>query len=164
MPVLATCAGLILLAEHLSNDERTCFKTLPVTVRRNAYGRQLGSFHAEAEFAGLGPVPMTFIRAPFITAVHPGAQALAELKHGLRAGDVHARHPAQGEDQMVLLGNVLQAVVEFVHRAEEEGAGDVDHAGGVENGRFADVIAQAVAVDGGEGDVDAAAPGDVGNG
>ena len=39
MPVLATCAGLILLAEHLSNDESTCFKTLPVTVRRNAYGR-----------------------------------------------------------------------------------------------------------------------------
>ena len=49
MPVLATCAGLILLAEHLSNDERTCFKTLPVTVRRNAYGRQLGSFITEAE-------------------------------------------------------------------------------------------------------------------
>ena len=65
---------------------------------------------------------------------------------------------------MVLLGNVLQTVVEFVHRAKEEGAGDVDHAGGVENGRFADVIAQAVAVDGGEGDVDAAAPGDVENG
>ena len=49
VPVLATCAGLILLAEHLSNDERTCFKTLPVTVRRNAYGRQLGSFVTEAE-------------------------------------------------------------------------------------------------------------------
>lgn len=39
MPVLATCAGLILLAEHLSNDEHVYFGTMPVTVRRNAYGR-----------------------------------------------------------------------------------------------------------------------------
>ena len=36
-----------------------------------------------------------------------GEQALAELEHGLRAGNVHARHPAQGEDQVILLGNVL---------------------------------------------------------
>ncbi len=78
MPVLGTCAGLILLAQEVEGG-KPCFGTLPVTVRRNAYGRQLGSFHAEAEFDGLGPVPMTFIRAPFITAVHPGAQALAEV-------------------------------------------------------------------------------------
>ena len=45
VPVLATCAGLILLAEKLSNDNHVYFGTLPVTVRRNAYGRQLGSFH-----------------------------------------------------------------------------------------------------------------------
>ena len=44
MPVLATCAGLILLADHLSNDEHVYFGTMPVTVKRNAYGRQLGSF------------------------------------------------------------------------------------------------------------------------
>ena len=44
LPVLGTCAGLILLAETLSNDSHTYFGTLPVTVRRNAYGRQLGSF------------------------------------------------------------------------------------------------------------------------
>lgn len=44
MPVLATCAGLILLAEHISNDSSRYFATLPVTVKRNAYGRQLGSF------------------------------------------------------------------------------------------------------------------------
>ena len=45
LPVLATCAGLILLAEKLSNDDHIYFGTMPVTVRRNAYGRQLGSFH-----------------------------------------------------------------------------------------------------------------------
>ena len=41
LPVLATCAGLILLSEHIVNDENRYFGTLPVTVRRNAYGRQL---------------------------------------------------------------------------------------------------------------------------
>jgi len=66
MPVLATCAGLILLAENISNDTRTYFKTLPVTVKRNAYGRQLGSFHYNGEITGLGSFPMEFIRAPYI--------------------------------------------------------------------------------------------------
>lgn len=64
--VIMDVAGLILLAEHLSNDEHVYFGTLPVTVRRNAYGRQLGSFHTDAEVKGIGEVPMTFIRAPYI--------------------------------------------------------------------------------------------------
>lgn len=90
MPVLGTCAGLILLAQSIDQvngdgstvDEQhnsTWLKTLPVTVRRNAYGRQLGSFHTEAEFAGLGTIPMTFIRAPFITQVGDGVETLAEV-------------------------------------------------------------------------------------
>ena len=54
LPVLGTCAGLILLAEQLSNDPNVYFGTLPVTVRRNAYGRQLGSFYAEESFQGQG--------------------------------------------------------------------------------------------------------------
>ena len=66
LPVLATCAGLILLADHLSNDGHVYFGTMPVTVKRNAYGRQLGSFHTEEEMKGIGKVPMTFIRAPYI--------------------------------------------------------------------------------------------------
>lgn len=78
MPVLATCAGLILLAEHLSNDERTCFKTLPVTVRRNAYGRQLGSFITEAEVRHIGPMRQNFIRAPYIEQVSPDVEVLSE--------------------------------------------------------------------------------------
>ena len=44
LPTFGTCAGLILLAEKLSNDGHTYFATTPVTVERNAYGRQLGSF------------------------------------------------------------------------------------------------------------------------
>lgn len=78
MPVLATCAGLILLAENLSNDEHVYFGTLPVTVKRNAYGRQLGSFHTEEMFAGIGRVPMTFIRAPYIENVWGDTEILAE--------------------------------------------------------------------------------------
>ena len=79
MPVLATCAGLILLAEKLTNDEHVYFGTLPVSVRRNAYGRQLGSFHTVQEFAGIGEVPMTFIRAPYMEEAGEGVQVLAEV-------------------------------------------------------------------------------------
>lgn len=79
LPVLATCAGLILLAEHIAGDDTVHFGTLPVTVKRNAYGRQLGSFHTDAEFGGLGQVPMTFIRAPYIAQAGEGVEILAEV-------------------------------------------------------------------------------------
>ncbi|WP_310602581.1 pyridoxal 5'-phosphate synthase glutaminase subunit PdxT [Anaerosporobacter sp.] len=77
MPVLATCAGLILLAEGISNDDRTYLQTLPVVVKRNAYGRQLGSFHIEGEVKGIGVVPMEFIRAPYIESVKDDVEVLA---------------------------------------------------------------------------------------
>ena len=80
MPVLATCAGMILLAEKLENDELKHFGTLPVCVKRNAYGRQLGSFHAEAEVKGIGIVPMTFIRAPYIESAEKDVEVLRLLK------------------------------------------------------------------------------------
>lgn len=79
LPVLATCAGLILLADKLSNDEHVYFGTLPATVRRNAYGRQLGSFHTEAELRGIGRIPMTFIRAPYIEKTGEGTEILATV-------------------------------------------------------------------------------------
>lgn len=79
LPVLATCAGLILLAEQISNDFARHFATLPITVRRNAYGRQLGSFYTEEQFGDLGKVPMTFIRAPYIESVREGVEILAEV-------------------------------------------------------------------------------------
>lgn len=74
LPVLGTCAGLILLAEKISNDSNVYFGTLPVCVQRNAYGRQLGSFHTEGEVKGIGKVPMTFIRAPYIESLIPPSQ------------------------------------------------------------------------------------------
>ena len=85
LPVLATCAGLILLADNIENDDRRYFKTLPVTVKRNAYGRQLGSFHVENEFKGIGVIPMTFIRAPYIKSVSDEAEILAKEKEHIVA-------------------------------------------------------------------------------
>lgn len=79
LPVFGTCAGLLLLAEHLNNDERQHLATMHITARRNAYGRQLGSFYTEAEFKGLGQIPMTFIRAPYIEAVGTKVEVLAEV-------------------------------------------------------------------------------------
>lgn len=70
IPVLATCAGLILLAEELSNNADTHFAMLPVTVKRNAYGRQLGSFSYDGYVKGIKDeeraFPLEFIRAPYI--------------------------------------------------------------------------------------------------
>ena len=79
LPVFATCAGLILLADRIENDSAAYFRTLDVTVRRNAYGRQLGSFHTEGDFATLGHVPMSFIRAPSIERVGTGVTVLSEF-------------------------------------------------------------------------------------
>ncbi len=81
MPVLATCAGLILLADNLEGGEPGHLQTMPVTVKRNAYGRQLGSFHTEANLQGIGKVPMTFIRAPYVAeAGDGGVQVLATVE------------------------------------------------------------------------------------
>ena len=80
LPVFATCAGLILLAERLADDPTTWFGCLPVTVRRNAYGRQLGSFTTTGTWNGLADVPMTFIRAPAITQVSPGVDVLSSFE------------------------------------------------------------------------------------
>ncbi|MGM9635444.1 MAG: pyridoxal 5'-phosphate synthase glutaminase subunit PdxT, partial [Candidatus Avispirillum sp.] len=76
-PVFGTCAGLILLAKEIKNDSRVHLATMDITAVRNAYGRQLGSFFAEADFKGVGKIPMTFIRAPFIESVRGDAEVLA---------------------------------------------------------------------------------------
>jgi len=79
MPVLATCAGAILLARQLSNDAATHLATLPAVVRRNAYGRQLGSFSVDEQIEGIGTFPMRFIRAPYIEKVLDDTKVLAKV-------------------------------------------------------------------------------------
>lgn len=80
LPVFGTCAGLILLAKKVVGDDLQRISTMDITVCRNAYGRQLGSFYAENVIKGLSyAVPMTFIRAPYIAQVGPGVEVLAEV-------------------------------------------------------------------------------------
>ncbi len=102
LPVLGTCAGLILLAKTVDGGV-PCFGTMDIYVKRNAYGRQLGSFYAEEEFKGIGKVPMTFIRAPYIEAVSGDAEILAAVDGNIvaaRQGNqlVTAFHPELNED------------------------------------------------------------------
>ena len=79
MPVFGTCAGLILLAKNVEGG-LPCFATMDIAARRNAYGRQLGSFYTEAVCKGVGTVPMTFIRAPYIASVSDGLPSGAEWR------------------------------------------------------------------------------------
>ena len=69
LPVYGTCAGMVLLAKRIENDDRKHFAVMDITVKRNAYGRQLGSFMTTGDFGGMGKIPMYFIRAPYISSV-----------------------------------------------------------------------------------------------
>lgn len=105
-PVFGTCAGLIMLSEKIENDSRSHFGTMNITAVRNAYGRQLGSFYTESEFKGIGKVPMTFIRAPYIKDVGDGVAVLAEVDGKIVAARernqlVTAFHPELNEDLRV---------------------------------------------------------------
>jgi len=72
-PVLGTCAGLIMLdRDHLG--------LLDVVARRNAFGRQLHSFEADLDIAGIGAVRGVFIRAPWVESHGDGVEVLAELE------------------------------------------------------------------------------------
>lgn len=78
LPVMATCAGLILLASHIDNVDQESMKLLPINVNRNGYGRQIESFCEEETITGLSsPFKAVFIRAPIITKVEPGVTVLA---------------------------------------------------------------------------------------
>ena len=101
LPVFGTCAGLILLSPlHLG--------TMDIDVQRNAYGRQLGSFHTQAPLKGIGEdIPMTFIRAPYVNRVlSASVEILAEVDGHIvaaRQGNqlVTAFHPELDEDTRI---------------------------------------------------------------
>jgi pyridoxal 5''-phosphate synthase, glutaminase subunit Pdx2 len=85
LPVLGTCAGLILLAGRIADDETTHFGTMDITAQRNAYGRQLGSFQTDETFDALGKIPMVFIRAPYIESVGEKVEVLARVDNHIVA-------------------------------------------------------------------------------
>lgn len=81
MPVLGTCAGMIVMAADVVGGE-PLLSLMGIRVARNAYGRQVDSFEADVDVSGVGPVRAVFIRAPVVQWVGPGVEVLAE--HGGR--------------------------------------------------------------------------------
>lgn len=105
LPVFGTCAGLIMLAETITNDTRIHFGTMPIEVVRNAYGRQLGSFSVIEEFNHI-KIPMVFIRAPYIKKVNDQCDVLAVVDNKIVAARYHnqlvtAFHPELTPDLRV---------------------------------------------------------------
>lgn len=103
LPTFGTCAGMILLAEKIENDRSIYFRSMSITVRRNAFGRHLGSFHTEGSFSDIGRIPMTFIRAPYIVSTGGNVRILAEVDGIKVAAEsenilVTAFHPELTED------------------------------------------------------------------
>ncbi len=92
LPVFGSCAGMILLADRLVGgpDGQETFGGIDVTVRRNAFGRQVDSFEADLSVDGLegGPLHAVFIRAPWVESVGPAATPLATVTAGPAAGKV----------------------------------------------------------------------------
>lgn len=86
LPMYGSCAGMIMLADRIT-DARADQETiggLDVTVRRNAFGRQVDSFEADLDIPAIGapPLPAVFIRAPLVEAVGPGVEVLARVDRG----------------------------------------------------------------------------------
>ena len=106
LPVFGTCAGMILLADRIldGTSDQTTIGGLDVTVRRNAFGRQVDSFEEDLDFAGLDdPVHAVFIRAPWIEQVGPDVEVLARAAGrivAVRQGNLMATsfHPEVGSD------------------------------------------------------------------
>lgn len=114
MPTFGTCAGMIMLAERIRDGApgQETVGGLDVTVRRNAFGRQVDSFETDLTMAGVAdPVHAVFIRAPWVEEVGPGVEVLAEVPSGEAAGRIVAVrqgplmatsfHPEVGDDDRV---------------------------------------------------------------
>jgi 5'-phosphate synthase pdxT subunit len=91
LPTFGTCAGMIMLADRVEDgtaDQET-LGGLDVTVRRNAFGRQVASFEGDLDFAGLvDPVHAVFIRAPWVEDAGPDVEVLARIGGGPAAGRI----------------------------------------------------------------------------
>ncbi|WP_028645350.1 pyridoxal 5'-phosphate synthase glutaminase subunit PdxT [Nocardioides sp. URHA0020] len=114
MPAFGTCAGMIMLADRLEDGAvgQETLGGLDITVRRNAFGRQVDSFEGDLEITGLdAPVHAVFIRAPWVESVGPGVEVLGRVEAGAAAGRIVAVrqgplmatsfHPEVGGDSRV---------------------------------------------------------------
>lgn len=105
MPAYGSCAGMILLGRELldGRSDQQQLSGVDAVVRRNAFGRQVESFEADLEFAGVdgAPVRAVFIRAPWVEEAGPDVEVLA------RVPDVPEAGPAAGKIVAVRQGAVL---------------------------------------------------------
>jgi len=122
-PIFGTCTGMILLAKEVENSarEQPRLCLMDVTVRRNAFGRQVDSFEEDIPVQGIegGPVRAVFIRAPFVSEVHEGVEVLAEFQGHpvlVREGDLLAAafHPELTDDV-----RVHRMFIEMVEKAKK---------------------------------------------
>ncbi|MCR5976354.1 pyridoxal 5'-phosphate synthase glutaminase subunit PdxT [Gordonia jinghuaiqii] len=105
LPAYGSCAGMIMLASTIldTRPDARHLDALDITVRRNAFGRQVESFETDLEFAGItdaddaDPMRAVFIRAPWVESVAPGVEVLARVPEG----------PARGRIVAVRQGDVL---------------------------------------------------------
>ena len=127
LPMFGTCAGMILLADRIEDGVvgQETLGGLDITVRRNAFGRQVDSFESSLDFVGLAePVHAVFIRAPWVEAVGDGVEVLARVPEGagaaagrivaVRQGPLMATsfHPEVGGD-----GRVHRMFVDLVRQS-----------------------------------------------
>ncbi|HEY0949066.1 pyridoxal 5'-phosphate synthase glutaminase subunit PdxT [Nocardioides sp.] len=114
MPAFGTCAGMIMLADRIEDGTRDqeTLGGLDITVRRNAFGRQVDSFEGDLDVVGLdAPVHAIFIRAPWVESVGDSVEVLARVEEGPAAGRIVAVrqgslmatsfHPEVGGDSRV---------------------------------------------------------------
>ena len=107
MPVWGTCAGMILLAKSICNDDTVHLGTMDIEVKRNAYGRQLGSFNTKSNVEGIGEdIEMVFIRAPYIENVDDNVKVLSVVDNNIVAAKennmlVTSFHPELTSDYRV---------------------------------------------------------------
>jgi 5'-phosphate synthase pdxT subunit len=103
LPAFGTCAGMILLADRVLDGlpDQPTIGGLDVSVRRNAFGRQVDSFEGVLSFADVtDELPVVFIRAPWVEQTGPSVEVLARLGHGVRARST-------GEDPGNLAGTIV---------------------------------------------------------
>ncbi|MEG1095487.1 MAG: pyridoxal 5'-phosphate synthase glutaminase subunit PdxT [Clostridiales bacterium] len=103
LPVFGTCAGLILLAKNINNQENSGLNAIDITVERNGYGRQSSSFSSMGTMKNIGKIPMVFIRAPYITKTAPNVEILSEVEGKIVAAQegnilVTSFHPELTDD------------------------------------------------------------------
>ncbi len=107
LPVWGTCAGMICLANRITDSDLETLGVMDITVRRNAFGRQIDSFETDLEVPALGkrPYHAVFIRAPVITDVGKKVEIIAKLEDGMPVAArqesllVTSFHPELTEDQ-----------------------------------------------------------------